>query len=154
LVAADERFTVTGFVAGDFGGPLAGDKDLIAAQFDADGNVVWANQLGTALNDKGADIKRDGAGNLVVAGYSDGSLAGSAGRFDVVVITFSPEGEMLSIRQLGTPEDDGADEFAEENLFLAVEGDTLALTGLTLGQVGDSAPNGGSDVFLIQLPLE
>lgn len=154
LVAADERFTVTGFVAGDFGGPLAGDKDLIAAQFDADGNVVWANQLGTALNDKGADIKRDGAGNLVVAGYSDGSLAGSAGRFDVVVITFSPEGEMLSIRQLGTPEDDGADEFAEENLFLAVEGDTLALTGLTLGQVGDSAPNGGSDVFLTHLPLE
>ena len=154
LVAADERFTVTGFVAGDFGGPLAGDKDLIAAQFYAVGNVVWANQLGTALNDKGADIKRDGAGNLVVAGYSDGSLAGSAGRFDVVVITFSPEGEMLSIRQLGTPEDDGADEFAEENLFLAVEGDTLALTGLTLGQVGDSAPNGGSDVFLTHLPLE
>lgn len=154
LVAADDQLAVTGFVAGDFGGPLAGDKDLMAAQFDAEGNIVWVSQLGTPLNDKGADIQRDGAGNLVVAGYTDGSLAGSAGRFDVVVITLSPAGETLSVRQLGTVADDGADEWAEENLFLAVEGDTLALTGLTMGQVGEAAPSGGSDVFLARMPLD
>lgn len=153
LAAADDGLAVTGFVSGDFGGPLAGDKDLMVAQFDAEGDLAWVSQLGTAMNDKGADVKRDGAGNLIVAGYTDGSLAGSIGRFDVVLITLSSAGETLSVRQLGTVADDGADEWAEENLFLAVDGDALALTGLTMGAIGDTTSAGGSDVFLARMPL-
>lgn len=154
LAAADDGLAVTGFVSGDFGGPLAGDKDLMVAQFDADGDLAWVSQLGTALNDKGADVKPDGAGNLIVAGYTDGDLAGSTGRFDVVLITLSSAGETLSVRQLGTAADDGADEWAEENLFLAVSGDALALTGLTMGTIGDTTSAGGSDVFLVRMPVD
>ena len=35
--------------------------------------MTWSDQLGTDLNDKGAAIQLDGAGNLYVAGFSDGS---------------------------------------------------------------------------------
>ncbi|HML20316.1 MAG TPA: alpha/beta hydrolase-fold protein [Aggregatilinea sp.] len=154
LAASDSLITLTGFVAGDFAGTLAGDKDLLVAQFDAAGTMVWADQQGTPLNDKGADVKLDGASNWIIAGYTDGNLAGSVGRFDVVLLTYSPDGELLGIRQLGTAEDDGADEWAEENLYLAAQGDTVAITGLTMGQIGDITPAGGSDVFVTTMPAE
>ncbi len=155
VAAADGQFVVTGFAAGDFAGTLVGDKDLIVAFFDAEGNLVKAVQQGTPLNDKGADVKLDAAGNIIVAGYTDGNLAGSVGRFDVVLLKYTPDGDQLGVWQLGTPEDDGADEWAEENLFLATgQGETLAITGLTLGEVGETPPAGGSDVFLTLLSAE
>lgn len=155
VAARDGQFVVTGFAAGDFAGALVGDKDLIVAFFDSEGSLVRSDQVGTPLNDKGADIKLDAAGNFVVAGYTDGNLAGNVGRFDVVLLKYAPDGERLGIWQLGTPEDDGADEWAEENLFLATgQGETLAITGLTLGQVDETPPAGGSDVFLTLLSAE
>ena len=65
---------VAAYSAGDFDGPLAGDKDLVAARFDAAGTLTWKDQLGTDLNDKSAAVALDGAGNLYVAGFSDGDL--------------------------------------------------------------------------------
>ena len=112
------------------------------------------NAAGDSGGDEYSQVTTDGAGNWVIAGYTDGNLAGSVGRFDVVLLTYSPDGALLGIRQLGTPEDDGADEWAEENLYLAVRGDTLALTGLTMGQLGDTVSAGGSDAFLTTMPVE
>ncbi len=155
VAAGNGQVVVTGFVSGDFAGTLAGDKDLIVAIFDSEGNLVRAAQVGTPLNDKGADIKFDASNNIVVAGYTDGNLAGSVGRFDVVLLKYMPDGEQLGVWQLGTPEDDGADEWAEENLFLATgRGQTLAITGLTLGQVDEATPLGAADVFLTLLAVE
>src|SRR4030095_9586796 len=74
---------VAAYSAGDFEGQLAGDKDLVVARFDAAGALTWKDQLGTTLNDKGAAIGLDGAGNIYVAGFTDSKPAGPGGEFDV-----------------------------------------------------------------------
>ena len=149
MAAGDKQLVITGFSSGDFAKTSAGDKDMIVAFFDYQGNLVKTTQIGTPLNDKGADITFDTADNVVVAGFTDGNLAGSIGKFDIVLIKYAPSGEQLGVWQLGTPENDGADEWAEENLFLAVgPGDCLVITGLTLGKLGTIEPFGGGDVFL------
>ena len=81
---------VAAYSAGDFAGPLAGDKDLVAARFDPAGTLTWKDQLGTELNDKGAAVGLDGAGNLYVAGFSDGELGTALGKFDAVLVEYAP----------------------------------------------------------------
>jgi enterochelin esterase-like enzyme len=139
---------VAGYSAGAFDGPLAGDKDLVAARFDASGAITWKDQLGTDLNDKGAAVQLDDAGNLYVAGFTDGSLGTSIGKFDAVLVKYAPDTTREWTRQFGTREDDGADAFAEANLYLATAGATVYVSGLTLGDVEGQTQIGLGDVFL------
>ncbi len=139
---------VAAYSAGSFAGPLAGDKDLVAARFDPNGVMTWADQLGTDLNDKGAAIGLDGSGNLYVAGFSDGSIGTNVGKFDAILVKYAPDTTRVWTRQFGTVEDDGADAFAEANLYLATSGDTVYVSGLTLGDVDGATQIGLGDVFL------
>ena len=139
---------VAAYSAGDFDGPLAGDKDLVAARFDPSGTLTWKDQLGTDLNDKSAAVALDGAGNLYVAGFSDGDLAGNVGKFDAVLVKYTASLTREWVRQFGTTEDDGADAFAEANLYLATFGGSIYVSGLTLGSVEGQAQLGLGDVFL------
>jgi hypothetical protein len=139
---------VAAYSAGDFDGPLAGDKDLVVARFEASGALTWKDQIGTTLNDKGAAIDLDSAGNIYVAGFSDGKLAGSVGKFDVVLVKYAPDTTREWTRQFGTVEDDGADAFAEANLYLDTHGGTVYVSGLTLGDVAGATQIGLGDVFL------
>ena len=139
---------VAAYSAGSFAGTLAGDKDLVAARFDAAGTMTWADQLGTELNDKGAAVSLDAAGNLYLAGFSDGELGTSVGKFDSVLVKYTPAGSRTWVRQFGTTEDDGADAFAEANLYLATGGGFAYVSGLTLGDVEGGTQLGLGDVFL------
>ena len=51
-------------------------------------------------------------------------------------------------RQFGTVENDGADAFAEANLYLATTRRPIYDSGLTLGDVDGAAQLGLGDVFL------
>jgi enterochelin esterase-like enzyme len=139
---------VAAYSAGDFDGPLAGDKDLVAARFDPAGTLTWKDQLGTDLNDKSAAVALDGTGNLYVAGFSDGDLGANVGKFDAVLVKYAPDTTREWVRQFGTTEDDGADAFAEANLYLATGGGSIYVSGLTLGDVEGQAQLGLGDVFL------
>ena len=139
---------VAAYSAGSFAGPLAGDKDIVAARFDAAGAMTWADQLGTELNDKGAAVALDGSGNLYLAGFSDGSIGANVGKFDVVLVKYAPDRSRAWVRQFGTAEDDGADAFAEANLYLATSGSTVYVSGLTLGSPEGQTQLGLGDVFL------
>jgi enterochelin esterase-like enzyme len=139
---------LAGYSAGDFDGTLAGDKDLIAARLDPSGAMTWKDQLGTDLNDKGAAVRLDGAGNLYVAGFTDGNLGTSVGKFDAVLVKYAPDTTREWVRQFGTHEDDGADAFAEANLYLATYGGSIYVSGLTLGDVDGQTQIGLGDVFL------
>ena len=138
---------VAGYSAGDFDGTLAGDKDMIVAQFDAAGAMTWRDQLGTELNDKAAAVRLD-AGNLYLAGFSDGSLGTSVGKFDAILVKYAPDKSREWVRQFGTTEDDAADAFAEANLYLDARAGSIYLSGLTLGDVQGQAQLGLGDVFL------
>jgi enterochelin esterase-like enzyme len=139
---------VAAYSAGAFDGPLAGDKDLVAARFDPAGTLTWKDQLGTDLNDKSAAVALDGAGNLYVAGFSDGEIGTNVGKFDAVLVKYRPDSTQEWVRQFGTTEDDGADIFAEANLYLATGGGSVYVSGLTLGDVEGQAQLGLGDVFL------
>jgi hypothetical protein len=110
--------------------------------------LTWKDQVGTTLNDKGAAIGLDGAGNIYVAGFTDGNLAGRVGKFDVILIKYAADTTREWTRQFGTVEDDGADAFAEANLYLATHGATVYVSGLTLGDVDGATQIGLGDVFL------
>lgn len=146
-VTADS-VVVTGFTAGDFAAPLAGDKDIIVAAFNLSLQRTAADQLGTNLNDKGAAIIVLPDGSFAVAGYSDGSIAGSVGDFDIVLVRYDASVTRQSAVQFGTPARDGADEWAEKNLYLTVHGESVIVSGLTQGSMDGSPNQGGSDVFV------
>jgi enterochelin esterase-like enzyme len=139
---------VAAYSAGSFAGPLAGDKDIVAARFDVAGTMTWSDQLGTDLNDKGAAVALDGSGNLYLAGFTDGELETSLARFDAVLVKYAPDATREWVRQFGTTEDDGADIFAEANLYMATHGGSIYVSGLTLGDVEGQAQLGLGDVFL------
>jgi enterochelin esterase-like enzyme len=139
---------IAGYSGGDFSGTLAGDKDIIVARFDSTGAITWKDQFGTALNDKGAAIGLDATGNLYVAGFTDGRLVASLGKFDAVLAKYDPAGTRTWTRQFGTTEDDGADAFAEFNLYLGVGANMIAVSGLTLGSTAMQTQAGAGDVFL------
>lgn len=151
-VSDTDLIYVTGFAAGNFGEyTLEGDKDIIAAAFDSEGELIWSDQIGTPLNDKGSDVRVDSAGQVMIAGYSDGDLAGSAGGFDLVLLQYDAEHNRLSVRQMGTPENDGADQWAEKNLYMTLAGESLLVSGLTSGSVGETGPFGSGDVFMAEI---
>ncbi len=153
--ARDGQVYVTGFVSGDFGDhAFEGERDMFVAVFDSAGDLVWSDQPGTPFNDKGADIRVDDDGRVYVIGYSNGSFAGSAGEFDLVLLTYSAAGERESVRQIGTRGLDGTDEWTEENLSIDLDGDRLIITGVTTGSIGEQANAGSYDVFLTDLPLD
>ncbi|GAA0941717.1 hypothetical protein GCM10009554_33590 [Kribbella koreensis] len=137
---------LTGYTAGSYAGELAGDKDLIVARVDDAGAVVWKDQVGTTGNDKGAAIARDETG-FVVAGFTDGALGAAVGKFDVVLLRYEADQTRASVEQLGTTEDDGADAFAEANLFVATQHGRTYVSGLTAGDTADQQALGNGDVF-------
>lgn len=147
-VAPNGDLYVTGLVAGDFAGPLAGDKDIFVARFSPGGELLDSVQLGTEFNDKGADLAFATDGSLYLAAFSNGDLAGQQGKFDVILARYTPELQQEWLHQLGSPADDGADAFAERNLFLTTSGDKVILSGLTLGSFGGESTHGAGDVFL------
>lgn len=151
ITVSGELIYVTGFAGDSFlDHAAAGDKDIIAAAFDTAGELIWSDLVGTPLNDKGADARVDAAGNLYIAAYTNGRLAGGISGFDVVLIRYDHEHTHQWIRQIGTEGDDGADEYAEENLYLHVDGERLLFSGLTTGTIGDILASGSYDVFLAE----
>ena len=111
-----------GYTSGDLFATQQGDKDIVVATFDPAGAVTLHDQLGTIGNDKGASVALDGAGNTYVSGFSDGNLETNIGNFDAVLVKYGPGLTRLWARQFGTTESDGADPFAEGNVFLATKG--------------------------------
>jgi enterochelin esterase-like enzyme len=149
-VAADSSgyATVAGYSAGSLFAPLAGDKDIVVARFDPTGAAPLRDQLGTIGNDKGASVTLDGGGNTYVSGFSDGNLEANVGKFDAVLVKYAPGLTREWVRQFGTTEDDGADAFAEGNVFLATHGTRIWTSGFTMGSTDTQTQAGGGDVFL------
>jgi pimeloyl-ACP methyl ester carboxylesterase len=149
-VAADAagNATVAGLSAGSLFGTNAGDKDIVVARLDPTGTVTARDQIGTSGNDKGASVALDGAGNTYVSGFTDGNLETNIGQFDAVLVKYGAGLTRSWTRQFGTSENDGADRFAEGNVFLATHGSTIWASGFTQGSPQGQTQSGAGDVFL------
>jgi len=139
------------YVAGDTGEGLdgnthSGGADFVLVKYDADGNKLWTEQMGTSTIDYGSSVAVDGAGNAYVAGSTLGGLDGNinAGDFDLFLVKYDTNGNKLWTRQMGSPSSDRAYSVAVDSLGNAY------VAGYTYGGLDGNTSAGGQDLFLIK----
>ncbi len=131
---------IAGYTDGSLGGPAAGGLDAWLARYDPTGNQQWIRQLGTSDSEQASALASDGAGGTYIAGYTYGSLgapnAGPPETSDVWLVRYDGAGNVVEMRQFGTP-------FQDEAGLLAPDGRGGAFgAGATTGSLG--GPNAGS----------
>jgi hypothetical protein len=90
---------------------IDGPYDGLVAKLDPDGNELWSLAVGPGLR-SGVQATVDGAGDLVVTGYFQGTLdfAGttltSHGGYDLLVAKLDPDGHLLWAESFGSSGDD------------------------------------------------
>jgi Ca2+-binding RTX toxin-like protein len=68
---------ISGETEGSLAGRNAGSYDAWVAKYNSSGNQLWAQQLGSAGDDRSSGVAADGAGNVWIAGSTSGDLGGS-----------------------------------------------------------------------------
>ena len=133
---------VAGSTNGSLSGPNAGNLDAFVARYDSAGNRLWIRQFGTSAADAATALAPDGAGGMMVAGRTVGSLGGpNAGFNDAFVARYDGAGNRLWIRQFGTSEGEVATALAPDGVG------GVMVAGSTGGSRG--GPSAGSgDAFL------
>jgi hypothetical protein len=98
---------VAGWTEGSLGGPNEGVVDAFIVKYASDGTERWRRQLGSTVIDLVEGVAINDAGDVVIAGYTPGSLGGpNNGGWDVFVAAYSSDGRLLWTRQPGTTVDD------------------------------------------------
>ncbi len=133
---------ISGYTRGSLGGPNAGSWDAFLTKFDASGNELWSQQIGTSTTDISYSVAVDASGNAYISGYTSGSLGGtSAGYYDAFLAKFDASGNELWSRQIGTSTYDYS-----RSVAVDASGNAY-ISGYTGGNLG--GPNaGGTDAFL------
>ena len=123
-VAADAsgNATVAGFTSGDLFATQQGDKDIVVATFDPAGTMTLHDQLGTIGNDKGASVAARRHRQHVRLRLQRRQPRDEHRQLRRGAGQVRPRPDALWARQFGTTESDGADPFAEGNVFLATKG--------------------------------
>ncbi len=139
----------------NFGGPThvsAGDFDMFLAKFDPAGTLVWSKRFGNGFINEGRGVAVDGAGNVVLVGFSAGAtdFGGGAlpngGAYDVSVAKYDATGAHLWSKLMGTTLDQqgiGAGVDAAGNVLVV----GYFMGSLDLGG-GAMASAGGLDAFV------
>ncbi|OKH19848.1 hypothetical protein NIES593_20510 [Hydrococcus rivularis NIES-593] len=97
---------VTGTTTGTIqnGSTSAGFSDFWVAKYDRNGNQLFVRQFGSSDNDSVLDIATDSAGNIYLAGATQGNLFGSrqSQSQDSYVAKYDSNGNLLWGRQFGS----------------------------------------------------
>jgi hypothetical protein len=96
---------IAGMTNGQFPGQTSlGNEDAFVVKLDALGNTLWARQFGTGTYDGAYGAAFDGAGNVLVTGYTWGTLPGmvKAGMGDAFLRKYDPLGNEVWTRQFGS----------------------------------------------------
>jgi hypothetical protein len=139
-------------IAGDTSGALEGTAfgfgDAYVAKYSPGGELAWVRQIGTAAPDEAAGVSADASGNVLTAGFTRGVLEGDrAGNdLDGWIAKYSPEGEALWIRQLGSSV--GYDD-AIAGVSTDAGGNVL-IAGRSFGAL-EGANHGSADAFVAKL---
>jgi hypothetical protein len=145
-VAADGRVLVAGHTMGDLAAPNAGSADAFLRAYDAEGDLLWTRQFGTAAADVAIGrVAVDALGRAVVAGRTHGALDGPhLGNGDAFVRAFDVAGTLLWGAQFGTPADEQVGQVVLDDVG------SVYVIGETDGDLG-GANQGLSDVFVRKL---
>ncbi|HOW52564.1 MAG TPA: SBBP repeat-containing protein [bacterium] len=137
------------FVTGYTNAPLddntaAGARDIFLTKWGADGIKAWTKQWGSAGWDTGSGVAVDGAGNIFVAGDTEGALDDNtnAGTYDIFLTKWNANGTKAWTKQWGS-------ESVEFGKAVAVDGaGNIFVTGWTSGALDGNTLVGEIDIFL------
>ncbi|OFV99153.1 MAG: hypothetical protein A3H28_01485 [Acidobacteria bacterium RIFCSPLOWO2_02_FULL_61_28] len=148
-VAADSTGVyVVGWTSGALPGQtyLGGVSDVFVRKYDANGNVLWTRQFGTAARDGANGVAVDGSGSVYVGGYTTGTLPGqltNAGLYDSFVRKYDTNGTEQWTRQFGQlPTGDDAVH------GVAADSTGVYVGGRLLGTLPGQTAAGGYDAFV------
>jgi len=82
-----------------------GSYDFWVVKLNAKGNLLWEKSIGGSLYDSAEAIVENNEGEYVIAGQSyskDGDVQAPLGSSDILMATLSKEGELKSVRSLGS----------------------------------------------------
>jgi hypothetical protein len=83
-----------------------------------------------------------------IIGITDGIFVKNQGKFDIVIIEYNDE---VKYYQIGTIENDGADEWAEPNMYcISDDQGNLLILGITFGESEKIKNMGSSDIFFLK----
>jgi hypothetical protein len=152
-VAADASANV--IVAGGASSALPGQtrvglEDAFVRKFTPEGTELWTSQFGTPSNDRAWAVAVDGAGNIFIAGHTEGTMPGqtSAGLDDCFVRKLSPAGTELWTRQFGSPAQDRATAVTTD------EAGNVIVAGYTYGPMPGQTYVGAWDAFVTKFSPE
>lgn len=137
---------VAGFTTSPLDGNTSlGETDSFIVKYDSLGNKLWSTQLGSAGTDYAESIAVDNSGDVLLAGYTSGSLTGytNEGLYDLFVIKLDSAGSVSWSQQLGSTANDYVFGVAID------QSNDVFLGGHTFGALdGDNV--GGSDLLLVK----
>ena len=122
----------------------AGSLDAFLRKYDSTGTEIWTRQFGSSERDYLRSVVTDAAGNIYLAGETEGTLqaqATSGGR-DAFLRKYDPDGTEIWTRQFGGAGGDGGAGVAldaAENIYIV---------GTTRGTMPGQTTGGDYDAFI------
>jgi hypothetical protein len=114
-------------------------------KLDNSGKILWKTQFGSSGEEDVQWSAIDDSGNVFLTGFTTGSLFGkNAGKEDLFIIKFNPEGKMGWQKQFGTDSTDLAKGICTDRKGF------VFIAGATNGTLGKSS-FGKSDCFIMKL---
>jgi hypothetical protein len=135
----------------------SGPSDMFLVKYDADGTIVWAQQVSDTGTYSAAfqAITVDTDGNLYATGWYDWIITfgavplSSVGKQDAFLVKYDPTGNVLWARSVGSPLSDGASAVA-----VSPDGNSVYFAGSFVNTgVFDTTrftSRGNSDIFLVK----
>jgi hypothetical protein len=144
IMGASRDYYVVGGTVGKLGAEDHGGLDGFLARGAATDVWQWVQQFGTAGFDRASDIIASSDGGYIVAGETEGDLAGpNQGDLDAFLLKYTGDGVLVSDEQFGT---DGEERYCK--LATGPEG-SYYLVGQTTGSLGGRSL-GYRDTFVIK----
>ncbi|NOQ75087.1 MAG: T9SS type A sorting domain-containing protein [Crocinitomix sp.] len=143
-----------------------GEQDIYIQKLNADGELIWAKQMGGTGTDEGKSIAVDNSGNVYTTGYFEGTVdfdpnAGTTdltaiGGSDIYIQKLNSDGDLLWVKQMGGGSLDGGNAIAVDGLG------NVHTTGIFTGTIDfdpgagsfDLGPTGFTDVFIQKLDTD
>lgn len=142
-------------------GPVvsAGKDDVFVVKLDPAGKLLWSRRYGGPESDLVRAVAVDPTGNVVFGGsfgadvdFGGGPLKAGAGHRGAFLVVLDPEGNHLSSRSFGDPDDASVNAVAVNTTGQLIVGGYFAGTVDIEGTPIASA--GGTDIFLTSLDLD
>jgi hypothetical protein len=138
------RIYVSGHTRGILDVANSGGLDAFIAQYDFEGTLQWARQLGSASVDHGASVAADGLGNVYLAGTTFHRFDNPPASDDAFVAKYDALGNLLWRQEIATSGDDRCLGMATDDLG------NVFIAGNTSGDL-DGSGFGGVDIFISRI---